>query len=140
MSVRPGITDFSSIVFSDEGAILEGRDDPDLSYNQLIGQENLISVCFYVDNRSLLLDVFLIAVTVVAIFSRQAALRLTVSSLRMLGAQEFLLEIAAREHRSRQFLLREWAEIVSTINLGSLWLPQFFDRIFEHHPSSYHWR
>ena len=34
--VRPGITDFSSIVFSDEGEILEGRDNPDLAYNQLI--------------------------------------------------------------------------------------------------------
>ena len=34
--VRPGITDFSSIVFSDEGEILEGKDNPDLAYNQLI--------------------------------------------------------------------------------------------------------
>ena len=38
LSIRPGITDFSSIVFSDEGEILEGKNDPDLSYNQLIVQ------------------------------------------------------------------------------------------------------
>ena len=36
LNVRPGITDFSSIVFSDEGGILKDREDPDLSYNQLI--------------------------------------------------------------------------------------------------------
>ena len=30
----PGITDYASIVFSDEGDILEGRSDPDLAYNQ----------------------------------------------------------------------------------------------------------
>ena len=36
LSVRPGITDFASIVFSDEGDILEGTDDPDIAYNQLI--------------------------------------------------------------------------------------------------------
>ena len=36
LSVRPGITDFSSIVFSDEGDILEGQEDPDIAYNQLI--------------------------------------------------------------------------------------------------------
>ena len=36
LDVRPGITDFSSIVFSDEGDILEGSEDPDLDYNQLI--------------------------------------------------------------------------------------------------------
>ena len=33
---KPGITDFSSIVFADEGDILEGHLDPDLAYNQLI--------------------------------------------------------------------------------------------------------
>ena len=36
LSVKPGITDFASIVFSDEGEILEGADDPDLLYNQII--------------------------------------------------------------------------------------------------------
>ena len=36
LNVRPGITDFSSIVFSDEGDILKDKKDPDLSYNQLI--------------------------------------------------------------------------------------------------------
>ena len=34
--VRPGITDFSSIVFSDEGDILAKYADPDLKYNQII--------------------------------------------------------------------------------------------------------
>jgi len=33
---RPGMTDIPSIVFSDEGAILENSDDPDLDYNWLI--------------------------------------------------------------------------------------------------------
>ena len=36
LTVRPGITDFSSIVFSDEGKILENKKDPNLSYNQFI--------------------------------------------------------------------------------------------------------
>ena len=36
LTVRPGITDFSSIVFSDEGEILKGSDNPDLKYNQII--------------------------------------------------------------------------------------------------------
>ena len=36
LSVKPGITDFSSIIFSDEGDILSGLDDPDIAYNQLI--------------------------------------------------------------------------------------------------------
>jgi lipopolysaccharide/colanic/teichoic acid biosynthesis glycosyltransferase len=36
LSVKPGITDFSSIVFSDEGDILKDHADPDIAYNQLI--------------------------------------------------------------------------------------------------------
>ena len=31
LSVKPGITDFSSIIFSDEGEILEGEENPDLA-------------------------------------------------------------------------------------------------------------
>ena len=33
IDIRPGITDISSIVFSDEGAILAGSNDPDLKYS-----------------------------------------------------------------------------------------------------------
>ena len=36
LSIKPGITDISSIVFSDEGDILSHFDDPDLAYNQYI--------------------------------------------------------------------------------------------------------
>ena len=36
LSVLPGITDFSSIVFSDEGDILKGSNNPDLEYNKII--------------------------------------------------------------------------------------------------------
>ena len=36
LTVRPGITDISSIIFSDEGDILANKKDPDLAYNQLI--------------------------------------------------------------------------------------------------------
>ena len=36
LSVRPGITDFASIVFSDEGKILESSNDPNADYDKLI--------------------------------------------------------------------------------------------------------
>ncbi|MEO1944667.1 MAG: sugar transferase, partial [Candidatus Thioglobus sp.] len=57
LSVRPGITDFSSIVFSDEGDILEGRDDPDLSYNQLIRPWKSRLGLIYIENQSIFLDI-----------------------------------------------------------------------------------
>ena len=36
LKVKPGITDFASIVFSDESEILKDYQDPDIAYNQLI--------------------------------------------------------------------------------------------------------
>ena len=36
LNVRPGITDFASIIFSDEADILSNQQDPDIAYNQLI--------------------------------------------------------------------------------------------------------
>ena len=52
LSVKPGITDFSSIVFSDEGEILKESDDPDLDYNQLIRPWKSRLGIFYIENRS----------------------------------------------------------------------------------------
>lgn len=97
LSVRPGITDFSSIVFSDEGDILEHENDPDIAYNQLIRPGKSRLGLFYIDHRSLGLDARLVALTVVAIASRQQALRGVVALLRRLGADEQLVAIASRE-------------------------------------------
>src|SRR5215472_18497146 len=71
LTVRPGITDFSSIVFADEGEVLKGRPDPDLAYHQLIRPWKSRLALFYVDNASLQLDVRLIWLTAVAIVSRR---------------------------------------------------------------------
>ncbi len=97
LDVRPGITDFSSIVFSDEGDILTGADDPDLLYNQIIRPWKSRLGIFYVENSSVLLDIKLILLTVLAIFSRRKALYGVTSLLRKLAADELLIQIAARE-------------------------------------------
>ena len=48
LSIKPGITDYSSIIFSDEGYILKDHPDPDIGYHQLIRPGKvlwLISTC-----------------------------------------------------------------------------------------------
>lgn len=96
LTVRPGITDYSSIVFSDEGEILKGRPDPDLAYNQIIRPYKSRLGIFYIENRTLLLDLKLIVLTAVAIVSRAAALRGVVNDLRQRGAPQDLIAVAAR--------------------------------------------
>ena len=97
LTVKPGITDFSSIVFSDEGDILRDQTDPDIAYNQLIRPGKSLLGIFYIDNRSFLIDVKLIYLTLIAIISKEKALMFLVGILRHLGASEVLIDIASRK-------------------------------------------
>jgi lipopolysaccharide/colanic/teichoic acid biosynthesis glycosyltransferase len=97
LDVRPGITDFSSIVFSDEGDILDGQPDPDIAYNQLIRPGKSMLGLFYIRNRSLWLDVQLCVLTAIAIISRPHALMGVSKLLSSLGADADLQVIAARQ-------------------------------------------
>lgn len=97
LTVRPGITDFASIVFSDEGDILEGKPDPDLAYNQLIRPWKSRLGLFYIEHRSFILDIKLILLTALAIVSKQKALKGVVSILKSMNAPADVIEISKRE-------------------------------------------
>jgi lipopolysaccharide/colanic/teichoic acid biosynthesis glycosyltransferase len=76
LDYKPGITDFSSIIFSDEGEILKDSKDPDLDYNLLIRpRKNLIAVLYFKD-RSILIDVYIIFLTILNILNRELTLKL----------------------------------------------------------------
>jgi lipopolysaccharide/colanic/teichoic acid biosynthesis glycosyltransferase len=97
LEVQPGITDFSSIVFSDEGDILKDQADPDIAYNQLIRPGKGLLGLFYIEHRSLLVDLRLCWLTAVAIVSRPRALAGVVDFLTGLGAPPELVAIASRK-------------------------------------------
>lgn len=96
LDAKPGITDFASIVFADEGDILANRDDPDIAYNQLIRPGKSILGLFYIDHRSMSVDIQLAWFTGVAIISRPRALTGVQHLLRHLGAPAELLRVTAR--------------------------------------------
>ena len=97
LKVKPGITDFASIVFSDEANILANQDDPDISYNQLIRPWKSKLGLFYIKKRSLILDIFLIIITLIGIFSRSFSLYLLYKVAQKLNAPEDLLKIILRK-------------------------------------------
>ena len=103
LTLRPGITDFSSIVFFDEGDILEGREDPDLSYNQLIRPWKSRLGIIYIDNHSIWLDLQLVFYTVVAIFSKDVALSWVIGKLQYLGVDEKVIEVSRRDNMLEPF-------------------------------------
>lgn len=97
LEVRPGITDISSIVFSDEGEILRGSPDPDLKYNQVIRPYKSRLGLFYIAQQGISLDIQIILLTVVAIFSRNIALLGVNRILSKRKADPMLIEVAKRE-------------------------------------------
>ena len=114
LSVRPGITDFSSIVFSDEGEILEGMKDPDLSYNQLIRPWKSRLGLVYVEDHSILLDFKLIFYTIVAIISKQRAVNWVSKQLKSMNVDQEVINISKRESDLYPFPPPGSSEVVSS--------------------------
>ena len=97
LSVKPGITDFASIVFADEGEILSGQSDPDIAYNQLIRPGKSRLGIFYLSTESIRIDFLLILITILSILSRPKALNATSTLLKKSQAPSELVIIALRK-------------------------------------------
>lgn len=63
LDVRPGVTDWASIVFHDEGAILAGHADVDRAYDELIRPGKIALGLAYVENRGLGTDLWILMLT-----------------------------------------------------------------------------
>jgi lipopolysaccharide/colanic/teichoic acid biosynthesis glycosyltransferase len=97
LTARPGITDLASIVFADEGEILQGAPDPDLRYQQVIRPWKSRLALLYVDRRpSILTDLRLVWLTLVNAVRRDRALVGVAEIVRRLGGGDELARVALR--------------------------------------------
>jgi len=96
LTIRPGITDLASVVFADEGDVLDGSDDPDLQYNRLIRPWKSRLALIYVDRGSLRLYLEIVVLTAVSSVKRQAALRRVSGIVRRTTGDELLANVALR--------------------------------------------
>jgi len=76
---------------------LKDEKDPDIAYNQLIRPGKSMLGIFYIEKRSFIVDIKLIYLTVIAIISKQKALKSLSLILKNLGANEILIDIALRK-------------------------------------------
>lgn len=97
LDVRPGITDFASIIFSDEADILSNQQDPDIAYNQLIRPWKSRLAILYVNKKNLLIDVGLIIATIISIISRKNALKLVNYLLKKITSDKELINFSKRK-------------------------------------------
>lgn len=129
LDVRPGITDLSSIVFSDEGEIIQSAADPDVAYRTLIWPWKSRLALIYVQNSGLGLDLQLIYLTIVAIFDKQRALRGLHRILRRHGAHPALIEAASRKVPMDQLTnAAEAAGPTAPAEIRVLFLHNFYSR------------
>ena len=96
LDVKPGITDFASIVFSDEGDILKNEADPDLAYNQLIRPWKSRLGLVYIGHSSVFLDVKIIFYTLVSVLSKAIALDWVVTQLLLIKVDAQLVQVSRR--------------------------------------------
>ena len=97
LNVKPGITDFSSIIFSDEGSILEGSRNPDLDYNQIIRPGKSMLGIFYIKNMNFILDIKLIFLTLLSIINRKKTLLKLSKIIEYYNGNKELVDLAKRE-------------------------------------------
>ena len=97
LRVRPGITDFASIVFSDLGDIVALADDPDIAYNQLVRPGKSRLGLYYTANHSLFTDIAIMALTAVALINGPLARKGVASLLERKGADRELIILARRD-------------------------------------------
>ena len=99
LKVKPGITDFASIVFSDESEILKDYQNPDIAYNQLIRPRKNFLALTYIKNKSITLDLKIILLTFFAFINKRKSLSLIVRILRSFDTSEEIIEMARRNNK-----------------------------------------
>jgi len=67
LTVRPGITDFASLRFRNEGEILRGSVDPDRDYLEKIAPHKIRLGLYYVRHYSLAVDLKILAATLLSL-------------------------------------------------------------------------
>jgi lipopolysaccharide/colanic/teichoic acid biosynthesis glycosyltransferase len=72
LKVRPGITDYSSIKFNNEGEILAGSPDPDRTYEEVIRPEKLRLQLEYVRNHSIWIDIKILLKTAMTLIKTRS--------------------------------------------------------------------
>lgn len=96
LKVKPGITDISSIVFSDEGDILNGAKDPDLLYAQIERPWKSRLALLYIEHATFLLDLKIMFFTFTNIFARKWTLNQLSKIVKKWPCDVDLSEIVAR--------------------------------------------
>ena len=104
LSVKPGITDLSSIVFNNLADVLADHEDPNIAYAQFVRSWKSRLGLWYIDNQSLALDFEILILTLISIVAPGHARRNVSRLLSRRGAQKDLVDLPLRTFELRPTL------------------------------------
>ena len=99
LDILPGITDLSSIIFSDESSILSNSENPDKDYNELIRPWKSKLGLLYKNNCSFTLDIKIIGLTAMNILNRKLALKFINKILLKFTNDQELISVCLRKQQ-----------------------------------------
>jgi len=76
LSVKPGLTDYASIEYSDENSILESADNPEKLYIETIMPAKLKLNKKYIKDKGFLTDIKVIIATFIKVLFKKSILKL----------------------------------------------------------------
>lgn len=119
LSVKPGITDMASIMFSNLAERLSESKNPNLDYNQLIRPWKSRLGLLYVENQSFWLDLELVGLTAVSFVSRPGAVMGVARILRRIGAPDEVQQIVMGERKLSPYPPPGSDQVVVSRELGA---------------------
>ena len=95
-----GASEYYVLMNSIESKIkIKDQKDPDVAYHQLIRPGKSKLGLFYIEKKNFFLDLKLIVITLIAIYSKKYALKHLTQVMKKLGASIDLIEIASRKQK-----------------------------------------
>lgn len=94
---KAGMSDLSSIFFSDEGLLLNNAKDPDALYQDVIRLEKSKLGVLYVERSSIRLNVEIIFITLVNFLNRALSLKMLLRVLQRINASPDILEFTNKK-------------------------------------------
>jgi lipopolysaccharide/colanic/teichoic acid biosynthesis glycosyltransferase len=102
LTVKPGLTDLSSIVFSDLADRVAGSEDVNRAYETNVRPWKSQLGLFYVDNRTLSMDLAILGGTAVSLFNRDWSLVIVCRILKRHGAPHSLIAHVCGQSKAGQ--------------------------------------
>jgi lipopolysaccharide/colanic/teichoic acid biosynthesis glycosyltransferase len=99
LKIKPGITDLSSIVFSDLNEILKNQKNLNLFYNQFVRPWKSRLALLYVSHNNFYLDLRIIFITIIGLLNKEKSLVLLNKILIKITTDAVLIQVATRKDK-----------------------------------------